>query len=124
MISAKWIGGILGWVSGGPIGALLGFILGSVLERQFDIFRQIGGSSQDGGNSQGGYSQGGNSQGGYSQTYRRSGGSRGYTATEQRNSFLISLLVLSSAVIRADGTTRQQELDCVRDFVRRNFGEA
>ena len=33
MISAKWIGGILGWVSGGPIGALLGFILGSVLVR-------------------------------------------------------------------------------------------
>ena len=128
MISAKWIGGILGWVSGGPIGALLGFILGSVLERQFDIFRQLGGSSQDGGAqggySQGGYSQGGYSQGGNSQTYRRSGSTRGYTATEQRNSFLISLLVLSSAVIRADGTTRQQELDCVRDFVRRNFGEA
>ena len=135
MISAKWIGGILGWVSGGPIGALLGFILGSVLERQFDIFRQVGDSSQGGGYSRGGgYSQGGytgssggyagGSQGGYSQTYRRTTGSRGYTATEQRNSFMVSLLVLSSAVIKADGTVRQQELDCVRDFIRRNFGEA
>ena len=49
---------------------------------------------------------------------------RSYSATEQRNSFLVSLLVLSSAVIRADGKTLQSELDYVKAFVRRNFGEA
>jgi DnaJ like chaperone protein len=42
---------------------------------------------------------------------------------QQRNSFLISLLVLSSAVIRADGKTHPSEIEVVKDFVRRNFGE-
>ena len=48
---------------------------------------------------------------------------RAHTADEQRNSFLVSLLVLSSAVIKADGQVRQAELDHVRQFVRQNFGE-
>ncbi len=43
--------------------------------------------------------------------------------TQQRNSFFISLLVLSSAVIKADGKTHPSEIDVVKDFVRRNFGE-
>ena len=41
---------------------------------------------------------------------------------EQRNSFLISLLVLSAAVIKADGKTTSQELATVRSFFTRNFG--
>ena len=40
----------------------------------------------------------------------------------QRNSFLISLLVLSAAVIRADGKTTAQELATLRSFFNRNFG--
>lgn len=44
--------------------------------------------------------------------------------TGQRNSFLLSLLVLSSAVIRADRRVLQSELDYVRQFIRSNFGEA
>lgn len=55
-------------------------------------------------------------------TYQRS--YRSYSPGEQRNSFLVSLLVLSSAVIKADGKTLQSEIDCVRDFIRRSFGEA
>ena len=47
-----------------------------------------------------------------------------YSATEQRNSFMVSLLVLSTAVIKADGKTLQSELDSVKDFIRKNFGEA
>lgn len=43
-------------------------------------------------------------------------------STPQKNSFLISLLVLSSAVIRADGQFRQSELSYVRLFIRNNFG--
>ena len=61
------------------------------------------------------------------QTYSRARqrtGTRGYTAAEQRNSFLVSLLVLSAAVIKADGRTFQSELDYVKDFVRKNFGDA
>lgn len=111
MGTLKWIVGFLGWVSGGPIGALIGFLLGSFVEKGIDSFRLLTGgmdSGQEGGAT-------------YQQTTT---GPRGYTATEQRNSFLVSLLVLSSSVIKADGRILQSELDYVRDFVRRSFGEA
>ena len=116
MGKAKWIVGFLGWVAFGPIGALVGFLLGSAFDDGFDASRQIGGSS---GTGTGGYQ-------GQQRTYQQhssQGSSRGYTATEQKNSFMVSLLVLSSAVIKADGKTLQSEINCVREFVRRNFGE-
>ena len=99
----KWSGGFLGWVTWGPIGALLGFWLGSTVDEYIERSRQL----SDGGSSN-------------ANTYKRST----YTASEQRNSFLVSLLVLSAAVIKADGKTVQAELDYVKDFVRRNFGDA
>ena len=103
------------WAAFGPIGALLGYFVGAALDRKIeDYSRQISGGSSGSGSS-GGYSR---DTGGYGRT----GGSRGYTAQEQRNSFIMSLLVLSSAVIRADGKTLQSELDYVREFVRQNFG--
>jgi DnaJ like chaperone protein len=37
---------------------------------------------------------------------------------------MLSLLVLSSAVIKADGKTLRAEVDCVRAFIRQNFGES
>ena len=40
----------------------------------------------------------------------------------QRNSFLMSLLVLSASVIKADGKTTSQELSTLRSFFARNFG--
>ena len=40
----------------------------------------------------------------------------------QRNSFIMSLLVLSAAVIKADGKTTSQELSTLRSFFTRNFG--
>lgn len=40
----------------------------------------------------------------------------------QRNSFLMSLLVLSAAMIKADGKTTSQELSTLRSFFARNFG--
>lgn len=40
----------------------------------------------------------------------------------QRNSFLMSLLVLSAAVIKADGKTTSQELATIRSFFTGNFG--
>ena len=89
----KWIGGFLGWVTLGPIGALLGFWVGYTVD-------------------------------GLVNQTDTSGKRTTYSASEQRNSFLVSLLVLSAAVIKADGKTLQAELDYVKDFVRRNFGEA
>ena len=40
----------------------------------------------------------------------------------QRNSFLMSLMVLSAAVIKADGKTTAQELATLRKFFSNNFG--
>lgn len=40
----------------------------------------------------------------------------------QRNSFLMSLLVLSAAVIKADGKTTSEEISRVRAFFASNFG--
>ena len=40
----------------------------------------------------------------------------------QRNSFIMSLLVLSAAVIKADGKTTSQELATLRSFFSNNFG--
>ena len=134
MGKTKWITGLLGWVTFGPIGALIGYFLGSAVESYIDMARQLPGGGSGQGSSQGGYGRGGSYGGGYGQStgrggsYQRTTGgytqSGGYTATQQRNSFMVSLLVLSSAVIRADGKTLQSELDYVRNFVRSNFGEA
>ncbi|MBQ9410318.1 MAG: TerB family tellurite resistance protein [Bacteroidales bacterium] len=90
----RWISGILGWVAFGPIGGLIGYIFGSLFDS---------GAGQI--------------------PYQEETGRRSFSAAEQRNSFLVSLLVLSSAVIRADGKVHQKELDTVRDFIRRNFGQ-
>ncbi len=48
----------------------------------------------------------------------------GFSANEQRNSFLVSLLVLSAAVMKSDGKIMRSELEYVKDFIRRSFGEA
>lgn len=107
MGSFKWIAGFLGWVSGGPIGALLGFLAGTAMEGFIERLRLLTGAD-------GPYAQG---------PAQPRSASRGYSANQQRNSFMVSLLVLSSAVIRADGQVHQKELDAVRTFIRQNFGE-
>ena len=110
MGSVKWIGGFLGWVAGGPIGALIGYLLGKAVETYIDYSHQLPGGDST-------------YEGQYRQQQQRTTSSRRYTADEQRNSFFVSLLVLSSAVIKADGKTLQSEVDCVRNFFRTNFGE-
>lgn len=42
----------------------------------------------------------------------------------QRNSFLFSMLVMASYIIRADGKIMHSEMEYVRNFLRVNFGEA
>ena len=124
----KWILGFVGWASGGPIGALIGVLFGGLIENGVDTIKRIGGG-QGNGQSTGGWNPGnpwgtgsggtGSSTGGTWTYEKRSGG---YSTTEQRNSFMASLLVLSSAVIRADGRYLQSEYDYVRQFIRTNFG--
>ena len=98
MGKAKWIAGFLGWVTGGPIGALIGFALGAFVDLQFDAMKRLSGDTTS--------------------TNRR------YTSEEQRNSFMVSLLVLSSAVVKADGRIYKSEVEAVRSFIRQNFGES
>lgn len=47
---------------------------------------------------------------------------REYSPVEERNSFLVSLLVLSSSVMKADGKVMQSELSYVKAFIVKNFG--
>jgi DnaJ like chaperone protein len=81
----KWIAGGLGWVLMGPIGGILGFAIGSVLDSS-DIAV--------------------------------------YTGQSNRNSFLVSLLVLVAEVMKADGKIAKVELDYVKKYFVANFGES
>lgn len=94
MSAIRWIGGFIGWAAGGAIGAIIGYLVGTIIEAIFDTSPQV------------------------------NPGQRRYSSAEQQNSFFISLLVLSSAVIRADGKTLRSEIDFVKEFMRQNFGDA
>ena len=111
----KWLAGLLGWASMGPLGGLLGYFVGSLVDNVLTNVRQLNTSEGPFGS---GYTDG--------RSNTSAGGTqpRGYSATEQRNSFFISLLVLSSAVIRADGRVHPSEVETVLRFVRQNFGDA
>ncbi len=89
----KWIGGGLGWALGGPIGAILGFALGSMVSNTEIVTSE---QAQSRGRS-----------------FRR-------TSTDD---FVVSLLVLSAAVMKADGKVLKSELDYVKQFFVRQFGE-
>ena len=91
----KWIGGIMGFMALGPLGALAGYAIGSLFDKAND-------AQADFDNGQGGAS---------------------YTHAGQRNSFLFSMLVMASYIIRADGKIMHSEMEFVRRFLRTNFGE-
>lgn len=89
MSFSKWIGASLGWSFGGPIGAIIGMALGSVVDAM--------GKGSNG-----------------TQTRSR----RAYQGTQtQSGDFEVSLLILASIVIKADGKQDQSELN----FVRQQF---
>jgi DnaJ like chaperone protein len=93
----KWFGGTLGWAIGGPIGALLGFAIGTLLDNaDFEVQTSRGG-------------------GPIPNPSRRSAAYGDFSA---------SLLVLSAAVMKADGKHLKSELDYVRKFFTMQFGEA
>ena len=84
---SKWIGASLGWSFGGPIGAIIGLALGSVVDAFTD----------------------GNDSG-----HTRHGNSGQATYRTQPGDFEVSLLILASIVIKADGIKDKRELDYVR----------
>ena len=82
----KWIGLIIGIISGGFWGALLGWFLGSLIDRLFAPKVKI------------------------------------YTQHYQRSDFMESLLILTAAVLKADGHVERSEFAYVRDYLVRSLG--
>ncbi|PCJ82224.1 MAG: molecular chaperone DjlA [Bacteroidetes bacterium] len=90
----KWVGGALGWALGGPIGGILGYQVGKL------------------------FSSGGQTSNPFTQ-----GRSQGFqNRTTNPGDFAMSLVVLSAAVMQADGKVLKSELDFVKKFLKLNFG--
>ena len=83
MSFAKWIGASVGWSFGGPIGAVIGLALGSLVDK----------------------------------SSRKPQSRKRVTFQTQSGDFEVSLLILASLVIKADGKQDRRELD----YVRRQF---
>jgi DnaJ like chaperone protein len=92
----KWIGGYLGWSAFGPLGGLVGFVVGAL----FDV--ATGGIGSEPVNMRLGSEE---------------------EQEGERNSFLMSMLVLAAYIIRADGRVMHSEMELVRNMLRQNFGE-
>ena len=89
----KWLGAGLGFTLGGPIGSILGFAVGSFISGFSKEDIEI------------------------AKTYRNTSG------TNQSGDFEISLLLLSSVVIKADGKVDERELSYVRNHFKKMYGE-
>jgi len=81
----KWIAGGLGWAFFGPIGGLVGFTLGAIIDNTQVVV------------------------------------SKGNHTTQ--GDFLLSLLVLIAATMKADGKILKSELEYVKRYLLQNFGE-
>ena len=94
MSISKWIGASLGWSFGGPIGAIIGLALGSIV----DAIGSVNGNLLD-----------------EPKTRSRSRSRTVYSKPKtQSGDFEVSLLILASIVIKADGQQDKRELDYVR----------
>lgn len=84
---AKWIGAILGFIVLNFAGAVIGFLIGALIDSVNTSSLRTAPASQ-----------------------------------VSSNSFMVSLLSLSAAVMRADGNLKRSELDYVKQFFVQNFG--
>lgn len=107
MSFSKWIGGALGWSFGGPIGAIIGLAIGSVIDSMAKgSDKPLLGERQ--------------STRGRRTTYSTQSRQRPQT---QSGDFEVSLLILASEVIKADGKQDQRELDFVRQQFVNMYGK-
>lgn len=97
MSYGKWIGGALGWAGGGPIGGVIGFALGALID---------------------------NISGPATREQERSERTHQRTHDTTGGDVAMSLVVLTAAVMNADGRVTQRELDYVRRFFVQQFGAA
>ena len=80
----KWLGGILGFTFGGGIfGGIIGYAIGSLLEKKVKTE---------------------------------------YRGGEQQGDFMMGLLILTAAVMKADGKVMKSELNFVKEYFTKNFG--
>jgi len=86
----KWIGGGLGFIMAGPLGAVLGFLAGSMIDN----------------------------------TTIQTGASTRSPVNTAPGDFAMSLLVLIAAMMKADGKILKSELDYVKQFFVRQFGQS
>jgi len=93
MSFGKWIGGSIGWSLGGPIGAVAGFALGALFDNSLN---QQAEDPQ-----------------GYSQSQQ----------TTQPGDFGMSMVILSAAVMKADNRIMKSELEFVKSYLVRQFGQ-
>lgn len=96
---SKWLGAGIGFVAGGPIGAVIGFAAGTVIDsytkEDFEQERKV-----------------------FERQYRTT------PRRTQSGDFEISLLVLAAIVIKADGRVDQRELNFVRSQFVALYGKA
>ena len=88
MAFGKWIGGYLGWSAFGPLGGLIGFVVGALFDTA---------TSQ-----------------GEGETLRLN---QEQSQQGDRNSFFISMLVLAAYIVKADGKVMHSEMELVRGMV-------
>ena len=95
MSFTKWIGAALGWSFGGPIGAIIGMALGSLVDGVSDSQPKIGPRP---------------SQRRPSRSKRQAHPYQKQQPKTQSGDFEVSLLILASIVIKADGQQDEREL--------------
>ncbi len=93
---------------GGPIGALIGVFIGSLFDSSGRVL--TGGDTEDNGNKQTEY---GSSSGTYGRTYRRA----------SVGDIRVSMVVLFACVMKADGRVMKSEVNYIKPFLLKNYGE-
>ncbi len=117
----RLIGAIIGLISSGFYGLIIGFVIGSYIDYA------VGGSSSQNSDSENNFNNSRN----YNSQNRSYGSFGGYSSTSNGGyntaspvDFKNSLLILIAAVMKADGRAMKSELDMVKSMLLRTYGEA
>ncbi len=115
----RLIGAIIGLISSGFYGLIIGFVIGSYID-----YAMGGNSSQNNNQNEDFTSRNSNSQfRGYGYSGGYSSGSNGGYSSGSPVDFKNSLLILIAAVMKADGRAMKSELDMVKSMLLRTYGE-
>lgn len=92
---SKWILGGLGFVLGGPIGAVVGVLIASAFEGTSNTIQDITDNNS----------------------------TRGTTKKASQGDIKVSIIVLIACVIKSDGKVLKSEVNFIKPFLLRTFGE-